>query len=315
MTKSLIPNLSVIVLNYNSASYLADCLKSLYSSHLESYHLEIIVADNASTDTSLAQARDLKLSHPKITITYLPFTDNYGFAAGNNRALQKSHPQSPYLLFLNPDTTVEKTTLTTMLDFFNQNPRVDAATCHITLALTGQLQPESHRGFPTPWNTFWHFFGLGIPRLFPKSALFHGYLMDHLDYSRVQKIDCAVGAFLMVKRSVGETIGWWNEKYFFYGEDLDFCFKLRQHNFNLYFNPAARITHYQGLTSGLISSSRKISTASRETKIRSARESTLAMKTFIKENLLTSYPLPLRWLLLAGINLLAVKRYLKARYF
>jgi hypothetical protein len=198
-----------------------------------------------------------------------------------------------------------------MIDYLNNNPQIDAATCYITLALTGQLQPECHRGFPTPLNTFWHFFGFGLPKLFPGSKFFNGYFMGYLDYSQPQLIDCCVGAFLMVRRPVGDSIGWWNEKYFMYGEDLDFCYQLRRHGFKLFFVPYWKITHYQGISSGI----KKIkTTASRETKIRSARATVAAMKIFYETNLLKNYPPLVRPVIMSGIKLLEFTRIFKAKY-
>ena len=309
------PTLSVIILNFNSGDYLSKCLTSLYQSILKNYLIEVIVVDNASTDDSLSQTQTLKLENPNILpLNYLPLTSNIGFSAGNNRGISISSPQSPYVLFLNPDTTLQTNTLQVMIDHFQNDSQVHAATCFIELASTGQLQPESHRGFPTPWNTFWHFFGFGLPKLFPKSALLNGYLMNHLDYSKPQLLDCCVGAFLMVRRSVGQQINWWDEDYFFYGEDLDFCYQLKKNKFNLYFFPDTKIIHYQGVSSGIISQTKKISSASRHTKIMSAKASTQAMKIFVSKNLIRQYPTPLRWLVLFGIKLLEVQRYLKARF-
>ena len=155
-----------------------------------------------------------------------------------------------------------------MLDFFQHHPEVDSATCNLILALTGK--PSLNLiGLSYPLEFIFAIFWLLVyPNFFPKSKIFNGYFLGHLNYQKVQKIDACVGAFLMVKREVGETIGWWNEKYFFYGEDLDFCWQLKKHGFSLYFYPGCSATHYQGISSGIISHSQKKSAANRETKIR-----------------------------------------------
>jgi GT2 family glycosyltransferase len=304
------PVLSVIILNYNAQKYLNDCLKSISKSVLTD-DIEVIVADNASTDDSFINIRDSVYSHPQIDFQYLQNGSNLGFSAGNNRAIIMANKYSRYIIFLNPDTTVEPDTFQGMIGYLDKHPDIAAATCYITLAITGKLQPESHRGFPTPLNTFWHFFGFGLPRLFPKSKFFNGYFMGHLDYTRPQPIDCCVGAFLMVRRSVGDTIGWWNEKYFMYGEDLDFCYQLYQHSFKLFFVPYWKITHYQGISSGL---KRSDSQASRETRLRSARATVAAMRTFYRQNLLKNYSPILRPVIMLGIKLLEFIRTFKARY-
>jgi len=301
-------DLSIIILNYNSGDYLQKCLQSISESELNNYQVETIIVDNCSTDESIPLSQKIKLPN----IKYLILNTNNGFAAGNNQGLKVSDPKSRYILFLNPDTLVEKDTFKTMLDFFETTPDADAATCYIKLVKTGQIQPECHRGFPTPWRSFCYF--TGISKIFPKSGIFNGYFQGNLDITQVHQIEACVGAFLMVKRTVGEKIGWWNEKYFFYGEDLDFCYQLKQKGFTLYFNPHCQISHFQGISSGLKSQTQKITQANHETKIRVAQASTNAMRIFYQENLLKNYSPITRQIVLFGIKLLEFKRLFKAKY-
>jgi GT2 family glycosyltransferase len=307
------PILSVVILNYNTKDYLKKCLESIVKSQLADYYVEIIIADNASTDDSIKWAKTVKNKNPQVEIIFKNNSGNVGFAAGNNEGQRATNPASKYLLFLNPDTTVETDTFRKIIDFFEHHPDVDAATCNLILVLTGKTQPESHRGFPTPWNAFCHFFGFGLPRLFPKSKLFNGYFLGHLDYSKVQKIDACVGAFIMMKRSIGNDINWWNEKYFMYGEDIDICWQLKQKGYNLYFFPGCKTYHYQGVSSGIIKHSQNIATKSVETKIRSAKATTNAMRIFYQENLIKNYPPLLQKLVWFGIDLLEKYRVYKAK--
>lgn len=308
------PILSVVILNYNAKDYLKKCLLSINQSQLGEYSIEVIIADNASTDNSLELAQAVKSKSQKLQYIFRHNSGNIGFAAGNNEGLISTSPHSKYVLFLNPDTTVEKDTFRKMLDFFEHHPEVDAATCNLILVLTGKTQPECHRGFPTPWNAFCHFFGFGLPKLFPKSKFFNGYFLGHLDYTKVQKIEACVGAFIMMKREVGDQIGWWNEKYFMYGEDLDLCWQIKQKGFNLYFYPGCKTYHYQGVSSGIIKHTQNIATKSRETKVRSALATTNAMRIFYQENLIKNYPPFLQAFVWQGINILEKYRILKAKY-
>jgi hypothetical protein len=289
-------DLSVIILNYNSGNYLSECLQSLKRSDLKSYKVEFIIIDNASSDNSIALAKSVPIPNTKYQI---PNT-NLGFAAGNNYGLKYiSNPR--YVLFLNPDTRVEPNTLAGMIKYFDDHQYVDAATCNVILAKTGLTQPESHRDFPTPLNALLHFSGINSGQ----------YFMEHLDYSKLQPINACVGAFLMVKLKVGGAIGWWNEKYFMYGEDLDFCYKLKLNNFKLFFIPDFKITHFQGISSGI---KKTKSTASRQTKTRSALATTNAMRIFYQENLIQNYSPFLKPLIMLGINLLEFIRVFKAKY-
>jgi len=301
-------DLSIIILNYNSADYLKKCLESISKSAVNNYKYEVIIVDNCSTDNSLDLAKTVNSPNFK----FLELKDNLGFAHGNNQCLKEIDSKTRFVLFLNPDTLVEKDTLVKMIEFFDQNKNVDAATCQINLALTGKMQPECHRGFPTPWNSFCYF--TGISKLFPHSKIFSGYFMGNLDISIPHKINACVGAFLMVKKEVGNKVKWWNEKYFFYGEDLDFCYQIKKNNFNLYFNPNCKITHFQGVSSGLISKSKHLSKASRTTKIKVAKASTNAMRIFYKENLFSQYSFFTKFLVMFGIKILEFKRVFKAKY-
>lgn len=302
------PNLSIVILNYNSRDYLQKCLKSISLSDLGLYQIETIVVDNCSTDNSIKLAKKINLLNTK----YLILDTNKGFASGNNQAIKLLHKKSKYVLFLNPDTYVESNTLKTMIDFFETNHKVDASTCLVNLALTNQMQPECHRGFPTPWRSFCYF--SGISKLFPNSKIFNSYFLGHLDKTKIHPIEACVGAFLMVKKTVGQTIGWWNEKYFFYGEDLDFCYQLHQKGFSLYFNPFCKITHFQGISSGIVNHSRQLSQANRQTKITVAKASTDAMKIFYQKNLFKNYNFITKSFVMLGINLLKIKRVFKAKY-
>lgn len=301
-------DLSIIILNYNSVDYLKKCLESIKKSDIGNYQYEIIVVDNCSTDNSIELAKKFKIPNTK----YLILNTNLGFAHGNNQGLKEIDPKTRFVLFLNPDTIVQKDTFKKMIEFFDQNKNVDAATCQIDLALTGKIQPECHRGFPTPWNSLCHFSGLS--KLFPNYKFFSGYFLGHLNKNIPHQIDACVGAFLMVKKEVGDKVNWWNEKYFFYGEDLDFCYQLKKQGYKLFFNPDCKITHFQGISSGLISKSKHLSKASRTTKIKIAKASTQAMRIFYQENLLSNYPLIIKPLVMSGIKLLEFQRIFKAKY-
>lgn len=301
-------DLSIIILNYNSRDYLKKCVESIAKSNIGNYQYEVVVVDNCSTDNSVQLAKQSKVPNTK----YLILNTNQGFAHGNNQGLKEINPKTRFVLFLNPDTIVLKNTFKKMIEFFDTNKEVDAATCQIDLALTGKMQPECHRGFPTPWNSLCHFSGLS--KMFPNSKIFSGYFLGHLDKSVPHQIDACVGAFLMVKREIGNKVKWWNEKYFFYGEDIDFCYQLKQQKFNLYFNPNCKITHFQGVCSGLISKSKHLSKASRETKVKVAKASTQAMRIFYQENLFKNYSPFIRGLVMFGIKLLEIQRVFKAKY-
>lgn len=301
------PILSIIILNYNSGDYLSKCLYSLDRS-VTKYKFEVIVVDNNSTDDSAS----FDPSQFKLDLLIVKNKKNIGFAAGNNIGIKKTNKSSSYLLFLNPDTIVNSDTIEKIVNFMEKSPQASASTCKVILAKTGLIQPECHRGFPTPWRSFCYFSGLS--KLFPKSPLFSGYFLGHLDLNKTHPIEACVGAFILIRRQVGQIIGWWNEKYFFYGEDLDLSYQLYKHKFKLYFYPHCSITHYQGISSGIKNQSKKLTKASRTTKVYSAKASTSAMRIFYQQNLFSNYSPLTKFVVNMGINLLEFIRVFKAKY-
>ena len=291
-------DLSIIIVNYNTKDFLKKCLESLYSSIAGSSLLvEIIIADNGSTDGSLQFINSLK--EKDLNLKIIDNKSNLGFAKANNLAIKKSSGR--YVLFLNPDTIVQKETLKTMVKFMDKNPKVGASTCRVELT-DGRLDQACHRGFPTVWNSFCYFSGL--EKVFPKSKIFAGYSLTYLPLDKTHEIDAGCGAFLIVRQPVGETIGWFDEDYFWYGEDLDFCYRLKQKGWQVMFVPTTKIIHWKGAASGILKHSQKVSSASKETKIKAAKASVKVMRIFFQKHYQDKYPKIVYWLVMLGIKLL-----------
>lgn len=289
-------DLSIIIVNYNTKDFLKKCLESLQPVvRKTSFRTEIIIVDNSSSDDSLQFLNSLNWPNLKVIAS----KKNLGFAKANNLAIKKSSGR--YILFLNPDTIVQKDTLKTMIKFMEENPKVGAATCRVELT-DGQLDQACHRGFPTAWNAFCYFSGLG--KLFPKSKIFAGYSLSYLPLDKIHEIDASAGAFLIVRREAGELLDWFNEDYFWYGEDLDFCYRLKQKGWKIMFVPTTKIIHYKGVASGIKKHSQKISPASKETKIRATKASIEVMRIFFKKHYQKKYPRFVYWLVMLGIKLL-----------
>jgi len=298
-------DLSIIIVSYNTKNFLKNCLESIEPNP----NYEIIVIDNNSTDDSVVMLKELK-KKSKQNITILEKRNNLGFAKANNQALKKA--QGRLILFLNPDTILEKETLKTMIDFMDENPKVGAATCRVQLT-NGKLDQASHRGFPTVWNSFTYFSGL--EKLFPKSPIFAGYSLTYLPLDNIHEIDAGCGAFLMVRQEAGSQVNWFDEDYFWYGEDLDFCYRLKENGWKIMFVPTTKITHWKGAASGIKKHSQGISTASKETKIKAAKASVKVMRLFFQKHYKDKYPKVIYWLTMLGISLLEKVRLFKVNNF
>lgn len=285
-------DLSIIIVSYNTKDFLKNCLDSIYQTS-NNFSFEIIVVDNASNDSSA----DLVSKEYKDVIL-IKNSQNLGFSKANNTGVKKSSGR--YVLFLNSDTVVYENTLKYMLDFMDKNKNAGASTCKLVMP-NGKIDDASHRGFPTPWNSFTHFSGLS--KILGKTKLFGGYNLGYLDLKTVHKIDALAGAFMLVRRNVGQEVGWWDEDYFFYGEDLDFCYMLKQKGFEIYYVPQVSILHYKGVTGGIKKTSESITTADSQTRKKATQERFRAMRLFYKKHYEDKYPWFVTRLVYWGISL------------
>ena len=288
-------DVSIIIVSFNTKKLLIECLDSIReATDFSKLSIETIVVDNASTDGT-AEAiqstdwRNLKLIQNK---------KNFGFSKANNIGIKEA--KGKYLLFLNPDTVVKKETLKTMVDFMDQNKKVGAATCRVLLP-DGKPDDACHRGFPTPWNSFAHFSGLS--RIFPKSKIFADYSLGWMDLSKNHEIDACCGAFMIVRKEAGEMIRWWDEDYFWYGEDLDFCYKLKEAGWKIYFVSDCSILHYKGVSGGIKKISKELSVADEQIKKQATKARFEAMRIFYKKHYESSYPKFVNLFVQLGISL------------
>jgi len=287
--------LSIIIVSYNTKDILKDCLSSIYET-TKDINFEVIIVDNASIDGTENAISNLNLQDKNLI--YVQNKVNLGFSKANNIGIKKS--KGRYVLFLNPDTKLHKETLKTMLSFMELNLRCGASTCKVLLP-DGKIDDSCHRGFPTPWNSFTHFSGLA--KIFPKSKMFNGYNLGNLDLSKTHEIDAIAGSFMLVRRTAGEEVKWWDEDYFFYGEDLDFCFMLKQKGWSIFYNPEATITHLKGVSGGIKKISKDITTADDKTKSLVTKWRFDAMRIFYKKHYEKEYPWVITRLVYLGIYL------------
>lgn len=290
--------LSIIIVSYNTRELLKKCLESAVNCQLLADSFEIFVVDNASTDGSVEMVQK---EFPQVNL--IASDKNLGFAKANNLALKQA--QGDYILFLNPDTVVPLETLPAMLKFMEENKDVGIATCKVELA-NGLLDWDCHRGFPTPWASLTRF--LGCCKVFPKSKIFNQYYLGYLPMDKIHEIDSCAGAFLLTRREVLNEIGFWDEDYFFYGEDIDLCFRAKKAGWKVVYNPNAKIIHYKGASSGIKKTTQKVTKATSESRQKALRASVDAMRIFYDKNLKGRYPAIVDILVYAGIWALRQKR-------
>ncbi|MCL5004183.1 MAG: glycosyltransferase family 2 protein [Patescibacteria group bacterium] len=297
-------DLSIVILNLNTKELLRDCLQSLCESELPKERFQVIVSDNGSTDGSVEMVRREFLG-----VEVLENGRNLGFAAGNNAALFKTVGR--YVLFLNSDTRVPPPTLPAMVALMEENTNIGAATC-LVKTRDERMDVNCHRGFPTPWTALTYFSGLY--RFWPRSKLFGGYYQSYKDLDSLHEVDAVEGAFMIVRRRAAELAAispgkWWDEDFFFFGEDLDFCYRLREKGWKIVYYPGVKIWHYKGATHGF--NRQGVVEFPAEERRKLVESTTEAMRLFYKKHYQKKYPGLVTAMVLAGVKILASIRSLK----
>ncbi len=231
--------LSIIIVSYNTKDILANCLNLIDKSDLDKSLFETIIIDNGSNDGSIEMVEKLKSknSYIKIIRNYT----NIGFGAANNKAIRMA--KSEYILLLNSDVMVDKDTILKQIQFMKEHLEYSASTCKLMLP-DNKMDPACHRGFPTVWASLSYF--AKLEKILPKTKIFGQYHQGFLNLDKIHDIDAISGAFFMIKKSVFDKIGLFDEGFFMYGEDLDLCLRIKQHGFKIGFNSDNSAIHLKG---------------------------------------------------------------------
>ncbi|MEX0895693.1 MAG: glycosyltransferase family 2 protein [Patescibacteria group bacterium] len=243
-------DLEIIILSYNSEFWLKKTLESLSEHYLAitNYSVQVTVVDNNSQDASIAL---VKKSFPKVSLIQLP--KNVGFAAGNNAALHKS--KARYVMLLNSDVEcTDHSNFDELIAYLDDHEQVAAITPRIEFS-NGELDPACHRGEPTPWASFCYFTGLS--RLFPQNSWFAQYHQTYKLLDTIHTIDACSGACMIARQSAIQEVGYLDERFFMYAEDLDWCRRFRLANKSIIFYPQIRVIHHK-YKSGIKGSSKQI---------------------------------------------------------
>jgi GT2 family glycosyltransferase len=287
-------DLTIVILSYNVEKLLIACIESVLASQTTSDNWQIVVVDNVSLDGSVTS---IKKHFPKVKVIENP--QNFGFGKGNNVALRKVTTE--YTLLLNPDTVVYPGTIQTVLDYIRNHPNVGAATCRVELP-DGTLDYSCHRRFPDPWNSFVYFFsGLGKKSSYAYTNIPPG----------IHEIDALCGAFAMIRTEVGKKLNWFDEDYWWNGEDLDLCYRIKQLAKKIVFIPDVKITHYKGSSSGL----QKTASVSvpKSIKIKTTLSGLTAMRLFYDKHLKNKYPWIFNQFIYLGMFVLKTIRVIKIK--
>lgn len=292
--------LAIVIVNHNTKQLLDNCLDSVEKAVKPVGGMQIIVVDNGSTDGSLKM---LAKKHKRVTV--VDNKVNSGFAKGNNIGVE--YVDAKHILFLNSDTIVKRFSLVKPLKYLNTHPKVGAITIRLYLA-DGSIDFDNHRDFPTPWASFTKFSKLG--RLFPQSVIFNAYHLGCQKIDKIHQIPVAAGSYLMMPTKLFKQIGKWDEEYFFYGEDIDLCYRINEIGLKIIYYPKVSTLHLRGATSGLRKENAKSATSSKANRIKIAQASVDAWKIFYRKFYVKKYPFFVTAIVLAGIAVLGNIRVL-----
>ncbi|KZX16134.1 N-acetylglucosaminyl-diphospho-decaprenol L-rhamnosyltransferase [Methanobrevibacter cuticularis] len=235
--------LSVIIVNYKTYKLTKNTIISVLET-VSMNNTEIILVDNNSNDGSLEKFRNFfskEITDSKIKIIVSP--ENLGFAFANNSAIKSA--KGTFILLLNSDTIVKNDTLANCVDYIENHDNVGALGCKILLP-DGTLDKACKRSFPNPKNSFYKLFDLFNLN---KNSRSNNYNLTNLDDDGIYEVDSLVGAFMLIRKETMDQIGLLDEDYFMYGEDIDYCYRIKEVGWKVIYYGKSEIIHYKGASS------------------------------------------------------------------
>jgi N-acetylglucosaminyl-diphospho-decaprenol L-rhamnosyltransferase len=229
------PDLSVIIVSYQTRELTVACLRSLLNQTLDT-HFEVLLWDNASTDGSPEAIARL---FPEVDL--VASEENVGFGLANNRLASRARGNQ--LLLLNPDTVVLNGAVDALMEFSLSNPTARLWGGR-TLFPDGSLNPTSCWAAPTLWSCL--ALACGLNRLFPAVRFLNPEGMGGWRRDTIRRVDIVSGAFLMIDTELWNRLGGFHPAFWMYGEDADLCMRARQFGARPIITPDATIVHHGG---------------------------------------------------------------------
>ena len=232
-----LPDLSIIIVNWNSADFLRACIESIYKT-THNLRFEIVVVDSASYDGC---GKMLESEFPEVV--FIQSAENLGFAKANNLGVRNARADT--VLFLNPDTKVLGSAIKILYRHLQSLPDAGAVGCKL-LNPDFTLQDSCVQAIPTILNQILDCDALRA--WFPRARLW-GTEVLLTDDPAPRPVEMLSGACIMMPRKVFERIGMFSEDYFMYSEDADLCYKIQEAGCQNYYVPSGTILHYGGSSS------------------------------------------------------------------
>ena len=220
--------ISIIIVNYNSDNYLTRCIESINNSDIKSINIEIIIVNNNSFKTILNQ------KYKNLTLKIIENTKNLGYSKAVNIGVYESN--FPIIITMNPDVVVENDTIANMYNYFNNHNSIGVLGCKV-LNPDKSFQLSSRRRFPT--------LDLMLPYLFKLHSWGFRNRYNYMDISanKAHGVDSVSGAFMMFYRHIYTLVDGFDERFFLYFEDTDFCYKVIKKGYDVFYYPDSKIMH------------------------------------------------------------------------
>jgi N-acetylglucosaminyl-diphospho-decaprenol L-rhamnosyltransferase len=240
--------LDIIVTNWNSGQMLVDCLKSIFNVNMSGFDISrIVIVDNASSDRSVNGLNNI---NSKLPLKLIKNPLNLGFAAACNQGARES--AADYILFLNPDTTLSKDSIIIPLQFMTRPANESIGILGIQLLSGSGVVSLTCARFPSSIRYFIKM--LALDRLFPN--VFRSHFMSEWDHNDSRDVDQVMGAFFLVRRSLFEQLGGFDERFFVYFEEVDFSLRARKAGWRSHYLAEAQAFHKGGGTSEQVKAAR-----------------------------------------------------------
>jgi GT2 family glycosyltransferase len=230
-------DLSIIIVNWNTRDVTKDCLESICR-YTQGLRYEIIVVDNASSDDSV---RSIQTAYPEVKL--IQNTSNLGFAHANNQGLAIAAGR--YLLLLNSDTLLFDNALRKIVATADSHMEAGVIGCRV-LNPDKTLQPTCFM-YPSAINLA--ISALHLNNLFPKSKIFGRERMTWWARDDERDVDVVTGCFMLISRKALDAVGYLDASFFMYGEETDWCYRLKKRGYRVMFSPSAEIIHLGGRSS------------------------------------------------------------------
>lgn len=284
---NIVVDLAIVIVNYNVRDLLRRCLQSVFASE-GAFSFNVCLVDNDSSDASIEMVAE---EFPQVVV--IANKKNVGYPTANNQGLRRlgvddavRENRPRYCLLLNPDTELPPHALIKLLTFLDNHPHVGVLGPKLVKP-DGKLDLACRRSFPSPEVATYRM--LGLSQLFSKSRRFGRYNMTYLDEDETAQVDSVVGACMMVRTEALRAVGLMDERFWMYGEDLDWAKRIKDQGWEVVYYPEVTVLHVKRASS-------------RQNK-RAQVEFYRAMLIFYYKHYYRQTPQYLHWLILAGIAL------------